>query len=56
MIKASTTSKPMPVLSFLEGEGRDAAGRLIGEIWLSMITNSNGASMPNAIVAVQPRS
>ena len=22
----------MPVLSFLEGEGRDAAGRLIGEI------------------------
>jgi Opioid growth factor receptor (OGFr) conserved region len=33
MIKASTTSKPMPVLSFLEGEGRDGAGRLmIGEI------------------------
>ena len=32
MIKASTTSKPMPVLSFLEGEGRDAAGWLIGEI------------------------
>jgi len=32
MIKAAT-SKPMPVLSFLEGEGRDAAGWLmIGEI------------------------
>ena len=31
MIKAAT-SKPMPVLSFLGGEGRDAAGRLIGEI------------------------
>ena len=31
MIKAAT-SKPMPALSFLEGERRDAAGRLIGEI------------------------
>ena len=33
MIKAATTSKPMPVLSLLEDEGRDAAGWLmIGEI------------------------
>jgi hypothetical protein len=42
MIKASTTSKPMPVLSFLEGEGRDAAGRLIGEILALNDQNSNG--------------